>query len=47
MELKKCRICKKSKLKKLFSLGKLSFTGKFPSINQQIKKEPITLLHHS
>ncbi len=44
MELKKCRICKKSKLKKLFSLGKLSFTGKFPSINQQIKKEPITLV---
>ena len=44
MKLKKCRICKKSKLKTLFSLGKLSFTGKFPSINQQIKKEPITLV---
>ena len=44
MILTKCRICKKSKLKKLFSLGKLSFTGKFPSINQQIKKEPITLV---
>ena len=44
MKLIKCRICKKSKLKTLFSLGKLSFTGKFPSINQQIKKEPITLV---
>ena len=44
MKLKKCRICKKTKLKTLFSLGKLSFTGKFPSINQQIKKEPITLI---
>jgi len=44
MKLKKCRICKKSKLKTLFSLGKLSFTGKFPSINQQIKKEPLTLV---
>ena len=44
MKLKNCRICKKSKLKTLFSLGKLSFTGKFPSINEQIKKEPITLV---
>ena len=28
--MKKCRNCKSSKLKKLFSLGKISFTGKFP-----------------
>ena len=44
MKLKNCRICKKSKFKQLFSLGKLSFTGKFPSVNQHIKKEPITLI---
>ena len=31
MKLKKCRVCKKTKLKKLFSLGNLCFTGKFPS----------------
>ena len=44
MRIKKCRACKKNKLKKLFSLGKLCFTGKFPSINQKIKKEPIELV---
>ena len=44
MILKKCRICKKSKLKKLFSLGNLCFTGKFPSENIKIKKKPITLV---
>ena len=44
MKIKKCRICKKTNIKKLFSLGKLCFTGKFPSINQEIKKEPIDLV---
>ncbi len=44
MKIKCCRICKKKKLKTLFSLGNLSFTGKFPSKNQQIKKKPITLI---
>ena len=44
MEIKKCRSCKKTKLKKLFSLGNLCFTGKFPSINQIIKKKPIVLV---
>ena len=38
MKIKKCRICKNKKIKKLFSLGNLCFTGKFPSINQEIKK---------
>ena len=28
----------------MFSLGSLCFTGKFPSENQKIKKEPITLV---
>ncbi len=44
MKIKKCRGCKKNNLKKLFSLGDLSFTGKFPSINQKIKKGPIDLV---
>ena len=43
MKLKKCRICKSKSLKKLFSLGNLCFTGKFPKKNQKIKK-PITLV---
>ena len=44
MKLKKCRICKKTNLKKLFSLGNLCFTGKFPSENKKIEKKPITLI---
>jgi len=35
---------KKKKLLKLFSLGNLYFTGKFPSLNQKIKKKPIELV---
>ncbi len=44
MKIKECRICKKKKIKKLFSLGNLCFTGKFPSVNQEIKKKPIDLV---
>ena len=44
MKIKSCRSCNSKKLVKLFSLGKLSFTGKFPSLNQKIKKEPISLV---
>ena len=44
MRITKCRICKKKKLKKLFSLGRLCFTGKFPTKNQNIDKEPIDLI---
>ena len=44
MKITKCRICKKKNLKKLFSLGNLCFTGKFPSKNQKIKKGPIDLV---
>ena len=44
MKIYNCRACKKKKLTKLFSLGNLSFTGKFPSINQKIKKAPIDLV---
>ena len=44
MKISKCRICKKKKLKKLFSFGNLSFTGKFPTVDQLIQKKPITLV---
>ena len=43
MKIKSCRSCNSKNLIKLFSLGKLNFTGKFPSLNQKIKKEPISL----
>ena len=45
MKLKKCRNCQGKKLSKLFSLGKLSYTGKFPkNINTNIKKTELTLI---
>ena len=44
MKLKKCRICNSKNLKNLFSLGKMCFTGKFPSQNQKIKKKPINVV---
>ena len=44
MQINRCRICKSKDLVTLFSLGKLSFTGKFSSLNKKIKKKPITLI---
>ena len=44
MKIKKCRNCKKEKLSKLFSLGNMSFTGKFASKNKKIKKAPVHLV---
>ncbi len=44
MKIKKCRICKSKKLEKLFSLGNMCFTGKFPNERQIIQKQPILLL---
>ncbi len=45
MKLKKCRNCHERKLSKLFSLGKLSYTGKFPkNINTNIRKTELTLV---
>jgi hypothetical protein len=42
---KKCRNCQSSNLIKLFSLGKLSYTGKFPKSSKlNIKKTEITLV---
>ena len=44
MKIKKCRNCKNNKLTNLFTLGKLSFTGKFPkNKNTNIKKTKLTL----
>jgi len=40
-----CRNCKNDKFEKLFSLGNLSYTGKFPKQQKtNIKKETITLI---
>ena len=44
MKINKCRGCKKNTLKKLFSLGDMCFTGKFPHKGQKIKKKPITVV---
>ncbi len=45
MKLKNCRVCDKKKFKKLFSLGRLSYTGKFPKkLSLDIPKEEITLV---
>ena len=45
MKIKKCRSCMSSKLNKLFSLGKLSFTGKFAtSINTNIPSADLSVV---
>ncbi len=44
MKIKSCRICNSKNLKKLFSLGNMAFTGKFPTSNQKIKKKPINVV---
>ena len=45
MKISNCRICKSKSFKSLFSLGKLSFTGKFAkSIKQKIPKDELTLV---
>tara|TARA_Y100000590_G_scaffold374366_1_gene438680 strand:+ start:4865 stop:6085 length:1221 start_codon:yes stop_codon:yes gene_type:complete len=44
MKINKCRNCKSTNLIKLFSLGNLSFTGKFPRRNKTIKKAPLNLM---
>ena len=43
MKIYKCRNCSEKKLKGLFSLGKISFTGKFSKKNHNIKKAPLEL----
>ena len=44
MKINNCRNCNKKKLQPLFSLGNISFTGKFPKINQKIKKAPLEVV---
>ena len=45
MKIKKCRNCYSSNIKKLFSLGKMSFTGKFPkNLKDRIPKDFISLI---
>ena len=45
MLFKKCRNCNSKKISNLFSLGNLSYTGKFPKyINQKVKKGQIKLV---
>ena len=44
MKIKSCRNCRKSNLIDLFSLGKISFTGKFAKNKKiNIKKTPLDL----
>ena len=44
MQIKQCRNCGSKKFTKLFSLGNLSFTGKFPSKNEKVKKAPLKVI---
>ena len=44
MRIKQCRICKSKKLATLFSLGNMSFTGKFSLPKKKIRKKPILLI---
>ncbi len=44
MKIKKCRNCNSNNLKNLFSLGNLSFTGKFPKKNKNIPKALLNLV---
>ena len=42
--IKKCRICKSSKLKKIIDLGKQHLTGIFPQKNQPVPRGNLTLV---
>ena len=44
MKINKCRICNSKKLASLFSLGDLSFTGKFSTLNKTVKTKPISVI---
>ena len=44
MKIKKCRNCLNKNIKKLFSLGKMSFTGKFDILKKKIPKDYINLV---
>ena len=44
MRIRQFRICKSKKLATLFSLGNMSFTGKFSLPKKKIRKKPILLV---
>jgi len=45
MKITKCRLCNDRKILPLFSLGKMSFTGKFAKrIKENIPKKDLTLV---
>ena len=44
MKIKKCRNCKRENLETIFSLGKMSYTGKFPEKNKKIKRAPLEIV---
>ena len=44
MKIKRCRNCNRRNLTKVFSLGKISYTGKFPKKNKKIKKAPLSIV---
>ena len=47
MRINRCRTCKSNKLITLFTLGNLSFTGKFSSAKKKIKKTHAAILPKS
>ena len=44
MKINSCRVCKSKSLSKLFSLGKMKFTGKFPKKNQFTPSGDVNLI---
>lgn len=44
MSILYCRNCKSRSLSKLFSLGKIAFTGKFPKNKKEVKKDYLNLI---
>ncbi len=44
MKITKCRNCETANLEKVFSLGKMSYTGKFPKKNKKVKKAPLEIV---
>ena len=44
MKIVKCRNCKSPKIERVFSLGNIYYTGKFPRKNHSPKKGPINVV---
>ncbi len=43
MKIIKCRNCNQKKLVKIFSLGNICYTGKFPHKGKKIRKAPLSI----